>query len=56
MAQQRAVTFYNNIITNRHGVAHSSNFVVTLNEVERFYNEGHVVLDTFIEVLQPSVY
>jgi hypothetical protein len=39
-----AVTFYNNIVTNRHGVAHSDGGNVTFVEVKKFYEEGHVVL------------
>lgn len=46
-----AVTFYNNIVTNRHGVAHSDGGNVTFLEVKRFYEEGHVVLDYFRESL-----
>ena len=48
---QRAESFYNNIITNRHVVAHGSGPNVTLSEMERFYVEGHVVLDYFYESL-----
>jgi RiboL-PSP-HEPN len=46
-----AVTFYNNIVTNRHGAAHSDGGNVTFAEVKRFYEEGHVVLDYFRETL-----
>jgi len=48
---QRAVTFYNNIVTNRHRVTHSDGSNVTFEEVKQFYEEGHVVLDFFREVL-----
>jgi len=51
----RAVTFYNNIIINRHNVAHSSGNNVTFSELKLFYEEGHVVLDYFREVLLASV-
>lgn len=44
-ANQIAVTFYNNIVTNRHGVAHSEGSNMTFREVKQFYEEGHVVLD-----------
>jgi hypothetical protein len=50
-ANQRAVTFYNNIVTNRHLVAHSSGANTTLPEFKRFYEEGHLVLDFFRETL-----
>ena len=50
-SQERAVSFYNNIITNRHSVAHGSGSTVTVLELERFYQEGHVVLDFFRETL-----
>lgn len=48
---QRAVTFYNNIVTNRHGVAHAEGSNVTFREVKEFYEEGHVVLDFLQEAL-----
>ena len=46
-----AVTFYNNIVTNRHGVAHSEGSNATFREVKQFYEQGHVVLDFFREAL-----
>ncbi len=46
-----AVTFYNNIVTNRHSVAHSEGSNATFREVKQFYEEGHVVLDFFHEAL-----
>jgi len=46
-----AVTFYNNIVTNRHAVAHSEGSNATLREVKQFYEKGHVVLDLFREAL-----
>jgi hypothetical protein len=46
-----AVTFYNNIVTNRHGVAHSDGGNVTFIEVKKFYEQGHVILDYFRETL-----
>ncbi len=51
VANQRAVTFYNNIVTNRHLVAHSSGANTTFPEFKGFYEEGHVVLDFFRETL-----
>lgn len=50
-ANQVAVTFYNNIVTNRHGVAHSDGGNATFLEVKDFYEKGHVVLDFFREAL-----
>jgi hypothetical protein len=47
----QAVTFYNNIITNRHSEAHEHGGNVTFAEVKRFYEEGHVVLDFFRDAL-----
>ena len=42
--RQRAETFYNNLITNRHDTAHSIGSNLTFGEVKRYYQEGHVVL------------
>ena len=50
-ANPAAVTFYNNIVTNRHSVAHADGGNVTFLDVKRFYEEGHVVLDFFRETL-----
>ncbi len=50
-ANPKAETFFNNIVTNRHGVAHRTGSTVTLRELETFYSEGHVVLDAIQEVL-----
>ncbi len=46
-ANQRAETFYNNLITNRHDTAHSIGSNLTFEDVKQFYEEGHVVLDFF---------
>nr|VFK58637.1 MAG: hypothetical protein BECKUNK1418G_GA0071005_100422 [Candidatus Kentron sp. UNK]VFK68500.1 MAG: hypothetical protein BECKUNK1418H_GA0071006_100324 [Candidatus Kentron sp. UNK] len=51
---QRAETFYNNIVTNRHQTAHSRGGNTTFQEVKRFYEEGHIVLDFFREALLPT--
>ena len=51
---KRAETFYNNLIANRHNTAHSSGSILTFEEVKRFYQEGHVVLDFFRETLLSS--
>jgi RiboL-PSP-HEPN len=50
----RAVTLYNNIVTNRHGVVHSEGSNATFREVKQFYEEGHVVLDFFQQALMQS--
>lgn len=49
-----AVTFYNNIVTNRHGVAHTQGLNCTLNELRSFYDKGHVVLDYLRDTLQET--
>ena len=46
-----AVTFYNNIVINRHSFAHAEGGNVTFMEVKKFYEEGHVVLDFFRDTL-----
>lgn len=51
---ERAVTAYNNIIVNRNDAAHSTGCNMTFEEVKTAYNEGHVVLDFFREVLLPN--
>ena len=38
---QRAETFYNNLIANRHDTAHSVGSNLTFSEVKQFYEEGH---------------
>ena len=48
---QRAETYYSNILTNRHSVAHSEGSNATFQEVKKFYEEGHVLLDFFREAL-----
>lgn len=44
---QLAITFYNNIVTNRHVVAHSGGSSVTFGDLKQFYEQGHLVLDFF---------
>ena len=48
---QRAETFYNNLISNRHYTAHSMGSNLTFEEVKKFYLEGHVVFDFFKDTL-----
>ena len=50
-ANQRAETFYNNLITNRHDTAHSIGSNLTFEDVKQFYQEGHAVLDFFRKAL-----
>jgi RiboL-PSP-HEPN len=50
----RYFTFYDNIVTNRHRVAHSEGSNATFQEVKKFYEEGHVVLDFFRDALLPT--
>lgn len=40
-----AVTFYNNIVINRHGMAHAEGTNITFAEAKQFYEKGHCVLD-----------
>ena len=44
---ERAETYYNSIVSNRHGIAHSagSNTSVSFSDLILYYEEGHVVLD-----------
>ncbi len=51
---QRAETFFNNIVTNRHEVAHLAGCNVTFPEIVQFYEEGHAVLDAIRTVLEMS--
>ena len=50
-ANQRAETFYNNLITNRNDTAHAGGSNLTFRDVKLFYEEGHVVLDFFRDSL-----
>jgi len=49
-----SVTFYNNIVTNRHSIAHSEGSNATFREAKQFYEEGHMVLDFFRDALLTS--
>lgn len=44
-------TNFNNIVNNRHKVAHESGVNVTYTELEKFYREGVTILDKFKEAL-----
>jgi hypothetical protein len=50
----KAVTFYDNIITNRQGVAHTKSLNITLKELREFYEEGHIILDFFNETINAT--
>lgn len=52
--RQQAETFFNNLITNRHEVAHDAGCKATFADVVKFYEEGHVVLDAIVAVLKSS--
>ncbi|MEW6350355.1 MAG: HEPN domain-containing protein [Thermodesulfobacteriota bacterium] len=47
----QAVTLYNNLVTNRHQVAHADRLHMSLHEVKGFYEQGHIILDFFREAL-----
>ena len=51
MNNKKAETFYNNIVINRHLVAHAEGTNVTFKDVKQFYEEGHVILDYFNDSL-----
>jgi len=52
---QVAVTYFNNIVTNRHRAAHSSGSSITFRDAKEFYERGHVVLDMFRQALHGSL-
>lgn len=39
------ISNYNSLLTNRNNAAHSQNIQVTLNEVRKYYEKAHFVLD-----------
>lgn len=47
----QAETAYNSLIAQRHGVAHTSSFTLTFDELVGYVEMGHTVLDDFIEVV-----
>jgi hypothetical protein len=49
---QRAETFFNNLVTNRHDTAHSTGSNVSFSDLINFYSEGHAVLDAIKAALQ----
>lgn len=48
---QRAETFFNNLVLKRHDTAHKAGFDLTFREAVQFYSEGHMVLDAIVTVL-----
>jgi|SRR5580704_11530975 hypothetical protein len=51
MKNERAETFYNNLVLKRHDTAHKAGLELTFREVVQFYSEGHIVLDAVAAVL-----
>ena len=47
----REESSYNSIIVNRHDTAHSKGSTISFSDLERYYQEGHVVLDHFSAAL-----
>lgn len=52
--RERAETYFNNIVVNRHATAHEMVSTVTLAELIQFYTEGHVVLDAISAALEST--
>ena len=48
---QRAQTYFNNIVTERHITAHDAGSSMTFDELVRMYNDSHIIIDFFKEVL-----
>ncbi len=48
----RVMTMYDSILTNRNLVAHGEGSGATLRDVKRYYEEGHAVLDYFGDALR----
>jgi len=48
---ERAETFFNNLVLKRHDTAHKAGVDLTFREVVQFYSEGHTVLDAIVTVL-----
>ena len=55
VSSQRSETYYNNLIENRHRVAHATGSNITFAEVRQFYDEGHLMLDLFEDALLSDV-
>ena len=52
---QKTKDMYNNVLNNRHQVAHGKGSAVTFREVKQYYEHAHVVLDCFRESLFQNV-
>jgi hypothetical protein len=48
---ERAATFFNNLVLNRHGTTHKAGSDLTFSEVVSFYSEARTVLDAVALVL-----
>lgn len=48
---ERAATYFNNLVLNRHGTSHKAGSDLTFPEVVEFYSEAHTVLDAVALVL-----
>jgi hypothetical protein len=53
--KERAETFFNNIVTSRHGIAHTTNLNTTFQELVVFYEESHIILDAFKQTLKETL-
>ena len=49
---QKVKAMYESMLTNRNQVAHGGGSNATMQDVRRYYEEGHVVLDYFREALR----
>lgn len=47
----KAQQLYDNIISNRHSTAHKSGSNVSFHELVNSYEQGHIVLDAFSEIM-----
>ena len=47
----QAVNMYMSIVTNRNNVAHGKDCTATFSDVRDYYENGHLVLDYFRQVL-----
>ena len=51
LRDEKAANMYSSIVNNRNSVAHGGVSSATFREVQRYYEEGHVVLDYFHKAL-----
>ncbi len=52
---EQAETFFNNIVTNRNEVAHTTNLNISFLDLVHFYSEGHLVLDAIKDALNSDI-